>query len=180
MKERFCALVGVIGPLVAYAAIIVSIARSPWYSWERSALSDLGHAIKSEVASIFNLGLLLAGFLITIYAATIFKKYAKYTSFSLMASALSLQLVAVFNETYGFLHYAVSVLFFLSMGVTSIMYTMEKRSPLAAVAFIVGLGSWILYGAKIYRAGVAVPETISSIAVTAWIMYSAIKIYLGK
>lgn len=180
MKEKLCALLGVIGPLVAYASIEVSIARSPWFSWENNALSDLGHAIKSEAAPIFNLGLLLAGFLIAIYAVTIFRNHAKYTSLSLMASAFSLQLVATFNEVYVSLHNVVSVLFFISMGITSLGYAIEKRSALAAIAFIIGLGSWILYGVGIYHAGVAVPETISSIAVTPWIIYSTFKIYRTK
>ena len=66
MEERVYALFGVVGPLVAYISMGVSIVLSPWFSWESNALSDLGHAFRSEVASIFNFGLLLAGFLMMI------------------------------------------------------------------------------------------------------------------
>lgn len=180
MREEAYALFGIFGPLVAYISIGVSIMLSPWFSWERNALSDLGHAVKSGAAPIFNLGLLLAGFLITIYAATVFRKHAKYTSICLVASAFTLQLVATFDEVYRSVHYAVSVLFFISIGITSISYAKEKRSSLAAVSFMIGLGSWILYGARMYSAGIAVPETISSIMVVSWVMYSAVKIYLNK
>ncbi len=180
MKERTSALFGVVGPIVAYLSIGVSIAFSPWFSWEVNALSDLGHSVKSEVAPIFNLGLLLSGFLVTVYALIAFRKHAKYTSICLVASALSLQLIATFDEVYGFLHFAVSVLFFVSIGITSIMYAIERKSSLAVISFIIVLGSWALYEMKIYRAGVAVPEIISTLAVASFLIYSALKIYLSK
>jgi len=180
MKERFYALFGVVGPLIACISIGVSILLSPWFSWERNALSDLGHAVKSEVAPIFNLGLLLAGFLIIVYTVTIFGKHARYTGICLVVSSILLQLVATFDEVYNYLHGAVSIFFFISIGITSVVYAYERRSYLAAIAFIIGLGSWILYGLKIYSVGVAVPEIISSVAVILWFEHSSIKIYFGK
>jgi hypothetical membrane protein len=98
----------------------------------------------------------------------------------LLISALLLQLVAAFDEVYGFLHVLVSVLLFVSFGVASIAYTVERKSFLALAAFAVGLLSWVLYGAKIYSAGIAVPETISSVATMSWVVFSAFEIYVGK
>jgi len=177
MNKKICALFGVVGPLMAYVFIGVSIAFSPWFSWKRNALSDLGHAVKSGVAPIYNFGLLLTGFLITIYAATVLRGYARWTSYSLLISAFIIQLVAAFDEVYGLLHFVVSFLFFVSLGSTTIIYAVERKSSLAVVAFIIGLFSWIFYWAGIYSAGVAVPETISSVAVIPWIISSALKIY---
>lgn len=97
MDERVYALFGVFGPLLVYMSIIVSLVLSPWFSWESNALSDLGHAVNSDVASIFNLGLLLAGFLLMIYALTVFQKHAKYSSFCLLVSTFLVQLLATFN-----------------------------------------------------------------------------------
>ena len=114
-----------------------------------------------------------------IYVTTIFRKYAKYTSICLGASAFSLQLIATFNEIYGSLHFAVSVLFFLTIGIFAIVYTLEKKSYFGALVFLIGLISWISYG-KLYNAGVSVPETISSLAVVSLVAYSAIRLYLGK
>ncbi len=180
MNKEIYALFGAVGPLVAYVSIGVSIALSPWFSWERNALSDLGHAVKSGVAPIFNFGLLLTSFLLMIYAITALKAYARRTSYSLLISAFMLQLVAVFDEVYGSLHFVVSVLFFVSLIPTIILYALERKSSLAVIGFIIGLLSWILYGARIYSAGVAVPETISTLAVLPWIVSSALKIYMGK
>ena len=86
MEERVYALFGVFGPLLLYISIAVSLVLSPWFSWETNTLSDLGHAVNSDVAAIFNLGLLLAGFLLMLYASTVFKKHAKYSSYCLLVS----------------------------------------------------------------------------------------------
>jgi hypothetical membrane protein len=180
MSKEIYALFGVVGPLIAYVSIGVSIALSPWFSWRTNALSDLGHAVKSGVAPIYNFGLLLTGFLIMIYAVTAMRGYARWTSHSLAISAFMLQLVATFDEVYGPLHSAVSVLFFVSLGPTSVLYAIERKSSLAVIGFIIGLLSWIFYGARIYSAGVAVPETISTVAVLPEIISSALKIYMGK
>lgn len=180
MNERKYTLLGVVGPLVAYFFIAVSIILSPWFSWSDNALSDLGHAVRSDVAPLFNFGLLLAGFFIMIYSITAFRKHAKYTSYCLLISALLLQLIATFDEVYGSLHFSVSVLFFVSLGFASVIYTVERKSVVALAAFMIGLGSWILYSMGIYSSGIAVPETISSLAAISWVMLSALRIFLGK
>jgi len=94
-------------------------------------------------------------------------------------SAFTLQLVAVFDEVYGLLHLVVSILFFVSLGVTSLFYAVERKSYSAVAAFSIGVISWIFYWAEIYSAGVAVPETISSVAILFWIIPSALKIYMN-
>jgi len=176
-NERIYALLGVIGPLIAFVSIGVSITLSPWFSWERNALSDLGHVVKSGVAPIFNFGLLLTGFFLVIYAAKVLKEYARWTGYSLVISAFSLQLVAVFNEVYGSLHFVVSIILFLSLGITSLLYAAERKSYSAVAAFTIGFISWIFYWTGIYNIGVAVPETISSAAALFWITPSALRIY---
>jgi hypothetical membrane protein len=171
------ALMGVIAPLVGYVFIAVTIANAPWFSWQNNALSDLGHARNSAVAPLFNLGLFLTGSLLLIYAVTVFHKYAAVTSWFLSFTSISLQLVSTFDEVYKSLHYVVSVLFFVLLGCTSIVYVLEKKSSLAAIGFVIGLASWVLYGTETYTAGISVPETISSLAVIPWIMHSAFKLY---
>jgi hypothetical membrane protein len=186
LNERNYALLGILAPLIAIFFIALSIGLSPWFSWGSNALSDLGRsaatdvAPKSEVAPLFNFGLLLCGFLIIVYLFTCFRKHAKYTSYVLVFTGLSLQLVATFDEVYGSLHFLVSVLFFAALGFASISYSVEKRSVLAFAALVIGSVSWLLYGLEIYSAGIAVPETISSMATVLWVMLSALRIYLHK
>lgn len=181
MGEKNYALLGILGPLTTYALIAASIILSPWFCWEKNALSDLGHAIKSQAAPIFNFGLFLGGFLLIIYSMKTLVRNAKYSGLSLLVASLLLQLIALFNETYPRLHYAVSVLFFIAIIVGSLAYAFEAKSPLGVVGFIVGFGSWIIYfmaGTSIV--GVAVPETISSTAALLWVAQSTIKAYSQK
>ena len=179
-KEKNYALLGIIGPFVTYFSIAISILYAPWFSWQRNALSDLGHSVNSTVAPIFNLGLFFTGFIVIIYALTVLKTHAKYTSFCLITSAIILQLVATFDEVYGFLHGLIAVLFFLSIWSTSLVNAIEKKSLLALTAFLVGLISFVLFEMNVYSAGIAVPEIISFGAVASVIQISAIKIYLKK
>jgi hypothetical membrane protein len=178
MNDKYWSLFGVAGPLAAYVFIGVSIASAPWFSWWNNALSDLGYALRHESAPYFNFGLLLAGLLIVIYVITVFRKYAKYTSLFLLFTAFSLQLVAVFDEVYGQLHGTVSVIFFVFLILSCLVYAVEKRSILGALSFIIGLGTWVFYWGKIYQAGVAVPEIISATAAMSWVILSAVKIFL--
>ena len=180
MKEQNYALFGILGPLIAIIFIATAIVLSPWFRWGSNALSDLGHSVNSDVAPLFNFGLLLSGFLIIFYSITSFRSHAKYTSYFLMFAGLALQLVATFDEVYGSLHFQVSVLFFVALGFASISYIIEKRSVLAVAALVIGLCSWILYGLEIYSAGIAVPETISSMATVTWVMLSSLRIYFTK
>jgi hypothetical membrane protein len=146
MNERFYSFLGIAGPIVSFVSIALSILLSPWFSWQKNALSDLGHSTGSRVSPIFNLGLLLGGFLMMIYVNTLLRKYAKSTSLCMNVSAFSLQLVATFDEVYGFLHIAVSVLFFLSLELSALVYTLEKKLFIGILPFSIGLISWISYG----------------------------------
>jgi hypothetical membrane protein len=179
MRKKVYALFGVFGPLLVYVSIAASLVLSPWFSWETNALSDLGHAVTSDFAWIFNLGLLLAGFFLMIYSMTAFKKHAMYSSFFLLVSTFFVQLLAVINASYGELHYVVAMPHFLMLSVTSIFYTAEKKSAFALATFLAVMFSWLLYLLNIFSIGIAVPETVSKL-VLLWIMYSALRIYFGK
>jgi len=180
MNERDYALFGLLGPFTAIIFVVSSIIFSPWFNFFSNALSDLGHSMNSGVAPLFNFGLLLSGFFMIIYSVTIFKNHAKYTSYFLLMVGLSLQLVATFDEVYSSLHFQVSVLFFVVLGFTSIIYAIERKSVVAFATLIIGLGSWVFFSAGIFSTGIAVPEAISSIGTFAWIILSALRIYFNK
>jgi len=180
LNERVYTLTGLVAPIFGHICVITSIMLSPWFGWEKNAISDLGHATGSEVAPILNFGLLFAGLLLIIYALTTLRKYAKWTSYCLAVSGFLLQLVAMFDEVYVSLHRTVSILFFISLALMSILYVIEGKSYAAATASLVVLISWVLFLMRIYSSGIAVPEIISSIAVSSWIMHSALKILRGE
>jgi hypothetical membrane protein len=174
------AIFGIVGSLLPLVFIAVAIMLSPWFSWQNNALSDLGHAVKSNVAPIFNFGLFFSGFLMIIYTIKALKNYAKYTSYFLLFAFLAFQLVAIFDEVYGFLHFVVSISFFLLLGLSTMVYAVERKSILASVALVLFLIIWTLSWMGLYGKGVAIPELLSSLAAMLWFLSSAISIYLVK
>ena len=179
MEKRIYAFFGILGPLLIYLSIIISLLFSPWFRWESNALSDLGHAVTSSVAPIFNFGLLVSGFLLMIYSLTVFKKHAKYSSFCLLISVFLIQLLAVFNVAYGSPHFIIAGAHFVMLSVTSIVYVIEKRSIFTLITFLVVMFSWLIYILNIFNVGIAVPETVSKLVIL-WIIYSSIRIYFGR
>ena len=59
-----CRLLPVFSVVVPLFLIMLAIALSGWFNIYDNALSDLGHAVRSNVVPLFNLGLSLGGFLI--------------------------------------------------------------------------------------------------------------------
>lgn len=168
-------ILAILGPAVTYVLIAVSIVLSPWFSWGSNALSDLGHSATSEAAPYYNLGLLIGGFLLIGYSLLNLRLRRTFTAASLTLSALALQSVAVFDEIYGALHGLVSVAFFLLLWVTMIVYAAESRTPLTVAPIVGYMLVWVLYWAKLYGGGVAVPEAASAAFATAWLIYVVAK-----
>jgi hypothetical membrane protein len=149
--------------------ITVSIALSPWFNIVKNALSDLGHATRSSVAPLFNLGLSLGGVLAILTATILITRISKALAISICVSGYFLILVAVFDEVYGKLHYWVSVAFFLSLGASLIIYSLISRNTVkrvsALVLLIVAVTSWVLHIYYRIPSGAAIPELISIFAI---------------
>jgi len=171
---RFTEMLGVIGVVIAFTGIGISIALTPWFNFYDNALSDLGYCFKSEVAPIFNLTLMVAGFFFALYGLEDIRKRFPKTGFSLVLSGFLLILIGGFDEVYGIIHFYVSVLFFISIGFASIVYSLEAKNKLGYTAFIIGFLSWSVYGFQFCKIGVAVPELLSAIAVSLWVIYESL------
>jgi len=87
---------------------------------------------------------------------------------SLLMSGYFLILIAVFDEVYGWIHYLVSIAFFLSLALGALFYMYTYRSLKAVLALIVGVLVWILYFMGMIKCGVAVPEKVSILVTLIW------------
>ncbi|RDD53783.1 MAG: DUF998 domain-containing protein [Candidatus Korarchaeota archaeon NZ13-K] len=164
-KPTALALSAVCVPL---ASIFVAILLSPWFRWERNALSDLGHAIKSEVAPIFNLGLVTGGLLFLIFSAFYMHRRYPLTSKLMILASYFLMLIGTFDEVYGFLHFIVSLAFFIMLAFAALAYSYESgRSYPVAITLVIGI-SWALQLSGICECGASVPEMISVLASLIW------------
>jgi len=156
-------LMGLAPLVVLYSSIGIAVSISPWFNWVNNALSDLGHATKSPAAPVFNFGLLLTGALIIVYSALYLSSHAKWTAYTFVFMGFSMQLVGAFNETFGLLHFYVSVLLFAMLLVCALVYFAEKRCYLALITPFAAI-FWVMYFQDIFFQGAALPEIFSSFA----------------
>ncbi|MGQ4892232.1 MAG: DUF998 domain-containing protein [Candidatus Njordarchaeia archaeon] len=181
-------LIGLITPIIAYGCIFAAIAVSPWFTWSKNALSDLGAHQGSNI--IFNTGLIISGLLLILYTALIFERYGniigKIGTIILGLSGIFLLLIGVFPEQYGIIHYDVSVGFFVTFPIAMIIlgithYINWKDYILfvwGILAFIGSFTIWILIPWKTYGiTGVAIPEFTSSLLGTTWLAIQSIKMH---
>jgi hypothetical membrane protein len=179
-EQKIGAVAGVLAPVLAFTCILLAIASYPSFSWTNNALSDLG-VVKGLTGPLFNFGLYASGFL-----GFIFAKFGLYNligksavgkagTLTFAAATVALIAIGVFNESFGGTHYAVSAAFFVLVSISLFIITcafLIARQIRTAV-FTVGIGlvaalPWILQFAFNYVPNVAIPETISALAVSAW------------
>jgi hypothetical membrane protein len=163
---RYLPLASVIIPLIC---ILVSVAYSPWFNIFDNALSDLGHAVKSSVAPLFNIGLVLGG--LSAYTTAIVSRHIdKHYNIVLMYTGVSLILVGVFDEVYRLLHFMVSVLFFIGIALFLLLVALKEEMKIvklySATALVVIIVVWIIYFTYRVPRGAAIPE-ITSVALFA-------------
>ena len=160
-RESTYIALGIMGFVLPLAFVAVAAAYSQWFNLVDNALSDLGHATKSEVAPIFNLGLSLGGFIVGVYAICYVLPASRLFGCILAFSGYSLVLVAVFDEVYGILHFTVSVIFFLSLTAFMVTYAVCNKSWWAALGVVAGVVSWVLHFNYVIPRGAAIPELVS-------------------
>jgi len=174
--KRLCTCLAVLSFVVPLLFIAVAAYMSGWFNLFNNALSDLGHAHRAT-APIFNFGLALGSFLLTSFALLYAYRSSRLVAVLLAVSAFSLNLVAVFDEVYGRLHFWVSAAFFLSLAALLVGYSyIEKRiAPFAALAVGIAVASWILHFAYRVPRGAAIPELISVFVSAPFLIHFALR-----
>lgn len=159
------------GPLAVaslYITIFISISISPWFNWLENALSDLGN-LRNLSAPFFNGGLVITGLLIFTYSIKGFRNKAPLTAKFLALTGFSLQLVGVFCENYGRIHFYVSLTLFLLLLFTGLAYFYETKNFLALLILLAVPVWWLHFNEVIFH-GAAVPELISSLLTLPWLI----------
>ena len=178
--QRFGAATGIFSPILAFACILIAIASYPSFSWTNNALSDLG-LVKDVTGTLFNFGLYASGFLGFMFALFGLFTYlgksfvGKVGTLAFAAATVALIAIGVFNESFSGTHYAVSVAFFvlvpISLFITTCAFVLAHQTRTAILTVGIGVVAalpWILLFAFHYVPNVAIPETISGLAVSAW------------
>ncbi len=153
--------------ITPFLAITVSALMYPGFSLCRNAFSDLGHAIRSPSAPIFNLGLTITSFLLVIQATAYLWGRDRVLSATLLLASFFLQLIAVYDEVYDIrfdhLHYVVSAMFFVVITVFLILYAVRRRRMWAIVAATISVVAWATHFVMGIPPGAAVPELVSAL-----------------
>jgi len=170
----------VVAPVLGFTCILTAVASYPAFSWTSNALSDLGVA-PGLTGLLFNFGLCASGFLgfnFTVFGLfTYFRKslVGKTGALVFAAAAVALIAIGVFNESFKGTHFAVSVALFvlgpLSMFIMTSAFLLGHQRRMAIFTLLIAIVAalpWILLFTFRYVKGVAIPETVSALAVSAW------------
>lgn len=187
-KQRIGAVAGIVAPILAFSLISASILTYEGFSWANNALSDLGVA-PGVTPWLFNFGLVAAGLLSLAFAVLGLLSYlgkhytGKIGALLFGLSSIALVFIGIFNESFSPTHYLVSVAFFLSAPIALFVLTcalaIYRQYRMAVFTVIIGVVAavpWILEFTIYWVPNVAIPETISGAAVSAWAIVLGAKI----
>ena len=170
---RLAGFFGVSAPMLGFFMALTAISLSPRFSWYDNALSDLG--VGEFEAVIFNSGLVMTGSLMMMFFLGPYELFrrsmiGRIGALLFLASAFFLIGIGVFNETFGKIHFYVSVGFFVSLiisllihGISFAVKRMIRFSILSLAVGIVGASVWLLPWK-----GAAIPEAVSTLAAGVW------------
>lgn len=169
-------------PLLAFTCILIAIASYPAFSWTDNALSDLG-IILGITGPVFNFGLYGSGLFAVGFAVFGLLIYfrdswmGKIGAFMFMATGFALMGIGFFPENVAPYHYLFSVAFFvilpISLFVITGAFAFKRQKKMALFTLLTAIAAatpWILYFAIRYVHGVAIPEFVSGIAGSVWVV----------
>lgn len=149
-SSRISMAAGTAGPLIALIFLVTDILISPWFSWYKSALSDLG---VHTYGYLFNSGLIIEGLLniVFVYGLRRYFKLKSYISAILIIAGVSLAFVGVFNEHFGAIHLVLALIYFILFPTGIVLFSLsgiKKRkyeAPMGIALSIIGL-AFIIVG----------------------------------
>lgn len=182
---KVAAACGILTPIIAFTCISMAIALYPQFSWTDNALSDLG-VVEGAVSMIFNGGLMVSGILALAFAIGV-QNYlnnsviGKVGAFLFALDAIALIAIGAFPEKTA-PHFPASVAFFtlfpLAMLFIGIILIKKNEKPMAAFSFLAAIFSiaiWVFQYTVGFGKGVAIPETLTALAVSAWALVLGFK-----
>ncbi len=162
-RDNVFKVIAISSILAPYIAIILAVIRAPWFSIWSNALSDLGEMEHICSAPIFNSGLALGGYLLGL-ATALSQGIRAVNRLILCIAGFTLILIGVLNESYGYIHFIVSVAFFLAIIAYLTSYGYIHVSLPAFIIAIIDVIIWMLHFAYHLPPGAAIPEILSSIS----------------
>jgi hypothetical membrane protein len=179
---RLAGICGVLGSFIVIAIVLLATWLSPWFSWQKNALSELG---VGEVSVLFNSAVFIGGLLILIFSFGV-RKYINQRLRTdlgvvlLMLASLCLALVGIFTVEFSLIHAVVSLGYFLFAPIGLLLIGLGANDHKVRILSLV-IGSLALIAILIlpiipiilpFEFGFAVPEIIHSFILGIWIIYT--------
>jgi hypothetical membrane protein len=132
-----------------WLVILLAIFRNPWFVFTENAFSDLGAASAND-PWLFNVGMILTGVLIDLYAVHLLEasinKLSRIGGVSMALTGFMLMMIGFYPEGTSY-HYTVSVWFFSQGALTVLLWGLA----------LIGEYSWRKYGLIFTFMGIAGP-----------------------
>jgi len=132
-----------------WLVILLAISRNPWFVFTENALSDLGAASAND-PWLFNVGMILTGAMIMLYAVHLLEvsinKLSRVGGASMAITGLMLTMIGCYPEGTPY-HYTVSVWFFSQGALTVLIWGLA----------LIGEVTWRKYGLIFTFMGIAGP-----------------------
>ncbi len=173
---------GLLAPAVGFVSVFLCVSVSPWFNFYDNALSDLGNTdLHGATGWIFNLGLVLSGLILAIFAVSIVveNRSWKYSIWGLplLGAGLDVALIGVFSENSGRVHFVVSVLFFALIIIAALLYSYASwplgRPRTGAVALTFGIVMTAVWLAEWPWSGLAIQEASTATLAAIWLVIVA-------
>ena len=170
---------GIMTPIIAFGCILSAISSANGFSWTDNALSDLG-VMSGSTSVIFNFGLITSGILAGLFATGVYFSFGRNLlgrsgAMMFLFSAIALTAIGIFPENMKPMHFYASVTFFVLFPISLLLLTVAyfRSAKPAKGWFTLATASfaalvWILEFSLRYVPGVAIPETLSALAVSLW------------
>ncbi len=163
-----CRIRGLAGLIIPLISIAISIAYSPWFNIFNNALSDLGDPYRSATALIFNAGLIIGGLMIVVFALVDVLKYNVILALILEILGSFLTLIGIVNESYGYMHFIVSAIFFISVAILLAYLALMLKTALPLISLTIAVIVWTVYFIFRVPKGAAIPEITSIALASPW------------
>ncbi len=191
-----------LAPIIAVMTVSLAVLFAPQFNLTNDALSDLG-VIPGVTSTIFTYSLIISGILGLAFATSIYRIIHFYEVLSATGkprfinralggvlffpgACLALIVIGIFPETVGVVHNVALVAFFVfSIGVLGnfgIGFWQVRQKSLALFSFMLSAVfavPWLFLLLFPYVSGIAIPEIISALAMSLWMVvfgYKMIKI----
>jgi len=164
--------IALIWPWITIFLIILNILISPWFSWYKNALSDLG---VRQYGFIFNSAIFTEGIINGLYFFFLGKNSRQ--RYLIVIGSFSLSLVGVFNENFHLLHLIFALIYFIFMPIYIILNSAYTENLNKFFNIIIGTASLLVIIVGILSSfrliprilGLGVYEMLEAVLISMWI-----------